>query len=57
MSPAVSHQRCRTYGDFIPLAEVSMLLINGWRIVDDLAGDPAGNDFALMQPPAEMEAA
>jgi hypothetical protein len=34
MTPAVSHQPCRRYGDFIPLAEVPIALANGWRLLE-----------------------
>jgi hypothetical protein len=54
MSPAV-REPCRLYGDFVPIPEVPMLLANGWRLVDDLAGDPLGADYALLQPPIATE--
>jgi len=53
----VAHQACRTFGDFVPLAEVEMHLHCGWGLLDDLANDPLGASHVLMAPPVEGEAA
>lgn len=51
-------QACRVRGVFVPLGEVLHMLANGWSIVDELAGDPLGTSYALMQPPhVDREAA
>jgi hypothetical protein len=55
MIPALVHQRCRLYGWFIPLDEVSIALVNGWRLLDELAYDPLGAQCALMAPPIARE--
>jgi hypothetical protein len=57
MSPMLARQPCRRYGEFVPLTEVPMLLANGRRLLDDLGGDPLGQDYALLAPPREREAA
>lgn len=47
-------ERQRDYGIFIPIAEVSLYLYGGWRILDQLLDDPAGRDVILMRwPPHE----
>jgi hypothetical protein len=38
MTPRIAHQ---------PFA-----LANGWRLLDDLGGDPMGREFALLHAPA-----
>jgi hypothetical protein len=53
---AASREPCRLYGDFVPLAEVLLAIENGWRLIDDLAGDPLGASHALLQPPQSREA-
>jgi hypothetical protein len=55
MSPALAHQRCRLYGEFIPLDEVPIALANGWRLLDELAHDPLGARCVLMAPPPSRE--
>ena len=53
MIAAVAHRHCRAYGWFTPIAEVPIYLVNGWRILDQLADDPMGHLGVLMAPPPE----
>jgi hypothetical protein len=57
MSPRLRHQACRSFGELVPIGEVPVLLANGWRLLDDLGGDPLAATHALLAPPRECEAA